>query len=85
MTDLDLEVLVKRTQEQRGHGFTKVYREMEVSSLIEAVKEGMEDWEFGYTETPGIFVIQSGFARLTGHYPQDYLEKRSQSYAGKNE
>ncbi|RDY70535.1 TIGR02678 family protein [Halobacillus trueperi] len=76
MTSLDLEEWVKETQDQSGHGFSKAYREMTVSSLIESVTAALEGWEFGYPEDPGMFVIQPGFGRLIGHYPKDYLEKR---------
>ncbi|KHE69821.1 TIGR02678 family protein [Halobacillus sp. BBL2006] len=85
MTSMELEEWMKQVQKEAGHGFSKTFRQAPVSSLVSSVTEALENWELGYPEESGMFVIQPAFGRLIGHYPADYLEKRRVSDARENE
>lgn len=76
VTLLEFERIVEAVQLECGPGWAKQYREDTPKKVTLELVSLLREWEFGYMETDsGILVIQSGFARTVGYYPEKFVEE----------
>ncbi|TCI56207.1 TIGR02678 family protein [Exiguobacterium sp. SH5S13] len=76
ITLLEFERIVEAVQLEWGPGWAKQYREDTPKKVAAELVSLLREWEFGYVETDsGILVIQSGFGRTVGYYPEKFVEE----------
>ncbi|MBR2077736.1 MAG: TIGR02678 family protein [Exiguobacterium sp.] len=76
ITMLEFERIVEAVQLEWGSGWAKQYREDSPKKITNELVSLLLEWEFGYVETDsGILVIQSGFGRTTGYYPERFVKE----------
>ncbi|WP_070329024.1 TIGR02678 family protein [Exiguobacterium aurantiacum] len=76
ITLLEFERIVEAVQLEWGPGWAKQYREDTPEKVAAELVSLLREWEFGYVETDsGILVIQSGFGRTVGYYPEKFVEE----------
>ncbi|MFN3366742.1 MAG: TIGR02678 family protein [Exiguobacterium mexicanum] len=76
VTLLEFERMVEAVQLEWGPGWAKQYREDTPKKVAAELVSLLREWEFGYVETDsGILVIQSGFGRTVGYYPEKFVEE----------
>ncbi|WP_070121704.1 TIGR02678 family protein [Bacillus marinisedimentorum] len=80
LTLAEFEQLVADIKEAQGHGWSKLYRESSPGHISGELIKLLSEWELAFTEPEsGILVLQSGFGRMIGRYPGDYLKEEGRS------
>lgn len=76
LTLAEFNQLVETVKEHDGHGWSKKYREMSYSSIAEELLALYKDWEMAaIDEGTNMLILYPAIARMTGHYPADYLKE----------
>ncbi|GAE94835.1 hypothetical protein JCM21714_4029 [Gracilibacillus boraciitolerans JCM 21714] len=79
ITNNEFTQLIDIVKSQYGHGWSKKYREMTYTAIALELLQLYKEWELADVEDDtGMLVLKPAIARMTGHYPKDYLMEVNQ-------
>ncbi|MBN8208910.1 TIGR02678 family protein [Bacillus sp. NTK071] len=75
----EFELLMADIKNKDGHGWSKKYRDSSAKQLTEELLQLLVEWELAYIEhESSMLVLQSGFGRMVGYYPAEYVKEAQQ-------
>lgn len=74
LTTAEFDQLVDQISVEYKHGWSKQYRDSTNSRIAGELLQLLREWEMAFIEPDtGIIVLKSGFGRIVGNYPVDYV------------
>lgn len=76
ITSAEFAQLIEIVKKRYGHGWSKKYRDLTYAAIAEELLQLYIEWEMAsLEEDTGMIILMSAIARMTGHYPNDYLSE----------